>query len=565
MSQCPNCETKLTTNAKFCYSCGFQLTKVNQEDDLSFLQRTLHPNFIEIEKIGQGGMGSIFLGKQVSLNRKVVIKLLNEALCLDEKLVDNFLKEAQIAANLKHPNIVEMVDFGKAEGRPFFIMEYGEKGSFEKILSETRTKNKKLDTIEVCKSIVKILYALDFAHSKNLLAHLDIKPHNIIQRDSGEIFITDFGIALDKRDKITKTRESIGTPEYMSPEQIKGAKDIDARSDVYSVGILFFEMLTGFVPFESIEKEHIKEMHLKSEMPDLKPRFTPNELKKLEKENLNISDLTAIIHKACEKDREKRYFSCKEMAIAIESILYSIEEQKSESYKKHRKQITFYGVTASILFTLILYFGARQKLEENIKESCTNCCKEGNCINGKGIFLYKPIREGARSNEYEGEFKEGKKHGYGKYFIYSMQAKYEGNFINDLYDGTGTLINFNDDELKDFNSSYVGEFKANRPDGRGTYSFKNGSYFMAEFEDGKPKHDSITFITKEKSIYKGKFKDNEGTILPDGKGILIFSDNRVYIGEFQNGEIHGTGMIILPNHKVLNGRAENGRFSPDKK
>jgi serine/threonine protein kinase len=188
-------------------------------------------------------MGSIFLGNQTSLNRKVVIKLLNASLALDKKIVDNFLKEAQIAANIKHPNIVEMVDYGKAEGRPFFIMEYGEKGSLEKVLSELNLHHKKLPTLEVCKSMIKLLRALDFAHSKDLLAHRDIKPHNIIMRESGDVFISDFGIALSKSHQKNQITESAGTLEYMSPEQIKGSKDIDHRSDIYSLGILFLKCL----------------------------------------------------------------------------------------------------------------------------------------------------------------------------------------------------------------------------------------------------------------------------------------------------------------------------------
>ena len=122
MSKCPSCKTKLTANAKFCYSCGYKMPDTDStiDHDLEFLKRTLEPQIVEIQRIGQGGMGSIYLGKQVSLNRTVVIKLLNASLALDEKIAENFLKEAQIAANVKHPNIVEMVDYGKAEGRPFF-------------------------------------------------------------------------------------------------------------------------------------------------------------------------------------------------------------------------------------------------------------------------------------------------------------------------------------------------------------------------------------------------------------------------------------------------------------
>ncbi len=558
MSVCPNCNTKLTETAKFCYSCGHKLleTSLAIDQDLAFLKRTLEPTFTEIQKIGQGGMGSIFLGKQVSLNRKVVIKLLNASLALDDKIVENFLKEAQIAANIKHPNIVEMVDYGKAEGRPFFIMEYGEKGSLEKILAELNSNHKKFPTLEVCKSMIKILRALDFAHSKDLLAHRDIKPHNIILRESNDVFISDFGIALSKSQQKSSNVDTAGTLDYMSPEQIKSSKDIDQRSDIYSLGILFFEMLTCSLPFESVDKDKLTQMHLSSEIPDLKPRFTKDELKKIEKEEMDIEKLQLIIRKACEKDKSKRYSSCKEMAEDIEVVVQEIEERKTESYKKHRKLIAIYALIAGSLVILFSYVAARYF----ITETCQNCCVSGDCKNGRGKYVYAPQKENNTSNIYEGEFKNGNKHGRGEYIIYSTRSKYEGNFEEGEFSGYGTLINYSDKDLNNYSARYSGNFKKNMPEGQGAYYFSDGSYFAGEFTNGIPEGKRGIFYTKDHSLYKGDIHLLDGEMVPEGRGIILFADEKVYIGEFHNGKLHGNGRLIQSDGSVISGHWENGKI-----
>lgn len=563
MNVCPECETQLTDSAKFCYSCGFKLKEKNSDidQDLAFLKRTLEPTFTDIQKIGQGGMGSIFLGNQTSLNRKVVIKLLNASLALDKKIVENFLKEAQIAANIKHPNIVEMVDFGKAEGRPFFIMEYGEKGSLEKVLADLHSHHKKLPTLDVCKSMIKLLRAMEFAHSKDLLAHRDIKPHNIIMRESGDVFISDFGIALSKTHQKNQITESAGTLEYMSPEQIKGSKDIDHRSDIYSLGILFFEMLTCSVPFESADKDKLAEMHLTANIPDLKPRFSKDDLKKIDKDEIDLDELLGIIRKACEKDKTKRFASCKEMADALESVVSRIEEQKSEAYKKHRKLIAMYAILTGSLAILISYGVARYF----ITETCDNCCVTGDCRDGKGKYVYAPQNPKDPKNIYIGEFKNGKKHGKGEYFMYSVKARYEGSFIDGEFYGYGTLTNFADEKLEKYSAHYAGYFKNNQPDGQGAYFFSDGSYFAGQFVKGEPDGKRGIFYTRDQSLYKGDIRLVDGEMIPEGKGTILLPGARVYIGEFHNGKLHGNGKLIQSDGNVISGNWENGKITMKRK
>ncbi len=562
MSNCPKCNTQLTPNAKFCFSCGNKMPDAisDVDQDLEFLQRTLEPKFTHIEKIGQGGMGSIFLGIQVSLNRKVVIKLLNASLALDDTLVDNFLKEAQIAANIKHPNIVEMVDYGKAEGRPFFIMEFGEKGSLEKVLSDLNAHHKKMPSLTVCKSMIKLLLALDFAHSKNLLAHRDIKPHNIILRESNDVFISDFGIAIDKTQK-KNTIEKGGTLDYMSPEQIENSKDIDQRSDIYSLGILFFEMLTCSLPFESLDKDKLAEMHLTASIPDLKARLTKDDLKRINKEEMNLDELQVIIRKACEKDKANRYSSCKEMADAIESIVSRVEEQKSESFKKNRKLIAMYAILTGSLAILISYGAARYF----ITETCENCCVTGDCKDGKGKYVYAPQNPKDPKNIYIGEFKNGRKQGKGEYFMYSVKAKYEGSFIDGEFYGYGTLTNFSDEKLEHYSAHYAGYFKHNQPDGQGAYFFSDGSYFAGQFVKGEPDGKHGIFFTRDQSLYKGDIHLSNGEMIPEGKGTILLPGERVYIGEFHNGKLDGNGRLIQSDGTVISGHWENGKIIVKKK
>ena len=546
MIKCPSCKTKLTPNAKFCYSCGLKMPEIDSDidHDLEFLKRTLDPQIIEIQKIGQGGMGSIFLGKQVSLNRPVVIKLLNDNLALDKKIAENFLKEAQIPANIKHPNIVEMVDYGKAEGRPFFIMEYGAKGSLEKILTELRKDHRKLPSLQVCNLMVKILTALDFAHSKDLKAHRDIKPHNIILRESGDVFITDFGVAIRKQDKNINESETAGSIEYMSPEQINGSKDVDCRSDVYSMGILFFEMLTGSLPFESFDKEKIIEMHLHSDFPDLIPRFTKKELESIEKEEVPILQLQSIIRKACEKDKTKRYSSCKEMADAINAIIQKIAEENTVSFKSNRRKLTTYEFILCTLLLLVSY----PAVMSHYRSICTKCCAEGNCVNGDGKF-----REDEK-NYYEGRFENGEPNGNGIQTAVSKKGehyRYIGEFKEGKITGNGTMILFADNNLEKKISRYSGGFKEGQKEGRGSIYFfsdnvtdteKTASYFIGNFSQGKAVGEGVQYNSKTGKLYKGEIatfeKGNppESVILPHGKGILILPSGKVIEGKFKEGK-----------------------------
>ncbi len=204
------------------------------------------PGYRIEKEIGSGGMATVYLGVQEKLNRRTAIKVLEPLLLKDPNFAKRFLKEAETAANLSHPGIVHIYDVGRSENYYYMVMEYLEGGSIK-----DRIQRGPMDPNEAMTIIRQVAAALQYAHDQGYI-HRDIKPDNIMFRKDGSTVITDFGIAraVDSTTKLTKTGMSIGTPHYMSPEQARG-KTLDGRSDIYALGIVLYEMLTGHVPFDA--------------------------------------------------------------------------------------------------------------------------------------------------------------------------------------------------------------------------------------------------------------------------------------------------------------------------
>jgi len=201
-----------------------------------------------LERIGQGGMATVYRARQKSMNRTVALKILPRHLLRDETYLQRFEREVRIVAQLEHRNIVPVHDYGEYDGQPYIAMRYMPAGSVDDLLTKGP-----IPVEQVLSIVEQVAPALDYAHTKNVL-HRDLKPSNILLDDEGGAYITDFGIArLVGQDQetsgITLTAHGvIGTPSYMSPEQAQG-QPLDGRSDVYSLGIMLFEMLTGRRPF----------------------------------------------------------------------------------------------------------------------------------------------------------------------------------------------------------------------------------------------------------------------------------------------------------------------------
>ncbi len=227
-----------------------------------------------LEEIGRGGMGCVYKARQPSLDRIVAVKVLLPQLAADKVFVERFLREARSIATLEHPGIVTIFDVGEASGTYYFAMQLLDGRPLDELLEE----GKPLPVETAVDVLEQVARALDFAHRADIL-HRDVKPGNIILTRSGHAVLTDFGIAQALSDtRLTKTGTSIGSPEYMAPEQIEGKK-LDARADLYSLGVVFYQMLTGRVPYQGDSPVAIVYQHVKAPVPS--PREADPEIPEL--------------------------------------------------------------------------------------------------------------------------------------------------------------------------------------------------------------------------------------------------------------------------------------------
>ncbi|MGB2954220.1 MAG: protein kinase, partial [Gaiellaceae bacterium] len=249
-----------------------------------------------VRKLGAGGMADVYLAEDQELGRRVAIKILNDRHAADDQFVERFRREAKNAAGLSHPNIVSIYDRGEAEGTYYIAMEYLD-GRTLKELIVGRGPAPVKTAIEYAR---QILGAIGFAH-RNGIVHRDIKPHNVVVAAEGRLKVTDFGIARSGTSQMTEVGSIIGTAQYLSPEQARGAP-VDQRSDLYSVGIVLYEMLTGEVPFTGDTPLEIAMKHL-SKVP--KP---PSELRPEIPHDLDL-----VVIRALAKDPDERYQNAEEM------------------------------------------------------------------------------------------------------------------------------------------------------------------------------------------------------------------------------------------------------------
>lgn len=268
-----------------------------------------------LNRIGEGGMATVYLAHQQSMNRKVALKVLPKQFMTDDTYLQRFEREVAIVSQLEHRAIIPVYDYGEFEGQPYIVMRYMPVGSVDDMLQRGP-----LNSDIVLSIVQQIAPALDYAHSKEVL-HRDVKPSNVLMDDGGGAFITDFGIARLTREGnagIT-TQGVVGTPAYMSPEQAQG-KELDGRSDVYALGVMLFEMATGRRPFESQTPHSVAVMQVTQQPP------MPRKL------NPAISTaLESVILKSLKKNREDRYQTAFAMAeglkLAIErpTIIHDTE------------------------------------------------------------------------------------------------------------------------------------------------------------------------------------------------------------------------------------------------
>ena len=271
----------------------------------------------EIEKLfGKGGMGTVYLAKDSFLDRRVAIKELSPLLTADSELVQRFRNEARMQAKLNHANIVSLHSFFEQSGRYYMVMEYAEGRTLKELINQIGPIPEKR-ALNILRQLVS---ALQYAHELGIV-HRDIKPSNIILDANDRVKILDFGIARIMGERgLTQTGQQLGTVVYMSPEQVKALKDIDGRSDIYSLGVSFFEMLSGRRPYDLNTESDFEIMTKIVQHPLPDPRlYYPH-----------ISDKTVnILTKMIEKDRNLRYSNARQIAQDIDG---NLSGQQNSSY-----------------------------------------------------------------------------------------------------------------------------------------------------------------------------------------------------------------------------------------
>ncbi|MBZ4416437.1 serine/threonine-protein kinase [Myxococcus sp. RHSTA-1-4] len=265
---CPSCGADARESSRFCPACGATLVRAADADE--YVGKTIALKYRVEALIGEGGMGKVYRARQLALDKVVVLKVLRQTLLSDERTVQRFQREAKAASRLNHPNSISVLDFGQAEdGALFIAMEYVAGQDLHQILS----REWPLGEARVVRLVTQVLSALSDAHGAGVI-HRDLKPENIMveRRKEGDfVKVLDFGIAkitdsTDDGPALTRAGFVCGTPEYMSPEQARGSA-LDHRSDLYAVGVILYQLMTGLLPFESDSAVGFATKHLTEEPP----------------------------------------------------------------------------------------------------------------------------------------------------------------------------------------------------------------------------------------------------------------------------------------------------------
>jgi tRNA A-37 threonylcarbamoyl transferase component Bud32/tetratricopeptide (TPR) repeat protein len=317
---CPHCGSSCAPEHQYCPACGFPVGTLGAATGGDkFIGKTLPGGHHILDLISVGGMGRVYRAQQSALGRTVAVKIIHPHLLADENSALRFMTEARAASQLNHPNSVSVFDFGRTEdGQPYLVMEFLR----GKDLARVAYEDGPLPFGRVVDVLRQVLAALGEAHDLGIV-HRDLKPENVIleplRRGGDFVKVVDFGLAKLKADTQTKSVTSpgivCGTPDYMAPEQGRGDA-IDGRSDLYSVGVILFQLLTGRLPFEADSPTQVVMMHLTIPVPD--PR-------QVAPERIIPEPLVAVVFRAMSKDSRDRYQDAAEFAEALRSALSVIQ------------------------------------------------------------------------------------------------------------------------------------------------------------------------------------------------------------------------------------------------
>ncbi len=306
---CSRCGSEVSSQSKFCPSCGLDLTATTPVHalatgtvaELDLVREALSAEYEILEELGRGGMALVFRAKDRHLEREVAVKVLPFSLAFDAEFVERFQREARTAAQLEHPSIIPIYRVGRSGRVIYFVMKFLRGGSLSTVLAERGA----LSPPEIRRLLLEAGSALGYAAQRGIV-HRDIKPDNIMFDEFGQCLLTDFGIAkAASGQRLTGTGMSIGTPHYMSPEQAR-AQAIDGRSDLYSLGVVAYQCLAGTVPYDGEDSFSIGYKHITEPVP------TPQLISADERR------LFEVIKRMLMKDPADRFQACEELIASLQ-------------------------------------------------------------------------------------------------------------------------------------------------------------------------------------------------------------------------------------------------------
>lgn len=336
---CTRCGTEVAQDSKFCPSCGLDLSRVTsqatarapaEQTEEDVVREALKDEYEILQELGRGGMAIVFRAREKQLDREVAVKVLPFSLAFDAEFVERFQREARTAAKLEHPNIIPIYRVGRSGRVIYFAMKYLRGAS----LSELLEKRGALPVPELKRMLKETAGALGYAHRHGIV-HRDVKPDNIMFDESGHAVVTDFGIAkAGTGTRLTGTGMAIGTPHYMSPEQAR-AQALDGRSDIYSLGVVAYQCLTGQVPFDAEDAFSIGYKHITEPLP------TPP-LRTAEQR-----ELYEVIKRMMAKAPEDRFQTAEEVVAALEGRLPAIAAQATVAMEAAETTVLPQGAVAA--------------------------------------------------------------------------------------------------------------------------------------------------------------------------------------------------------------------------